>query len=301
MLATSDFKINNDNQEILPMDSEQFPYLCNYAELDTYVEKCIPWHWHSSFEFDYIEEGEVELRTSDQVYILKKGDVFFVNSNVLHAIHAKDKQNGCKIYAHIFDMHFLSGMYNSLLEQKYMFPIIKSKELQVFIIRPDSYRRICMLEKLLKMIELAREEHFGYEFEIRSELCHVWCMLLEETEELRSQIIEKNYADVERIKVMLRYIHQNYMEKITLEDISSAANISDRECARCFQRSIEMSPINYLNDYRIRMASQMLLQTNDSIITISENCGFSSVSYFGKVFQKAMHCTPKEYRKGDSK
>ena len=46
------------------------------------------------------------------------------------------------------------------------------------------------------------------------------------------------------------------------------------------------------------MAAQMLLQTGDNIITISENCGFSSNSYFGKVFHESMGCTPMEYRRG---
>ncbi|WP_394916419.1 helix-turn-helix domain-containing protein [uncultured Robinsoniella sp.] len=75
------------------------------------------------------------------------------------------------------------------------------------------------------------------------------------------------------------------------------ANISTRECSRCFQRCIKLSPMNYLNEHRIRMAAQMLLQTNKSIMTISECCGFSSSSYFGKIFQDYMGCTPKNYRK----
>ncbi|WP_109713767.1 helix-turn-helix transcriptional regulator [Faecalicatena contorta] len=70
-----------------------------------------------------------------------------------------------------------------------------------------------------------------------------------------------------------------------------------RENIQCFQRSIGMSPVNYLNNCRIRMEAKMLLQTANLIMDIGENCGFSSNSYLGKVFRETLGCTPKEYRK----
>ncbi|MGN0268015.1 MAG: helix-turn-helix domain-containing protein [Lachnospiraceae bacterium] len=298
MIINSEFMTGLNQKEILPMNAAVFPYVCKYAELDAQIDQCIAWHWHPALEIDYIAEGEVALKTAEQIQYIKKGELFFVNSGILHEIQAKDNMKGCKIYAHIFNMGFLSGLHNSLFEQKYLFPIIKCRDLETFIIHADSYRRIRMIEKFLKMIEMNRTESFGYEFEIRTELSRFWLMLLEETEEIRaSSCTDKNNIDVDRIKIMMQYIHEHYMEKITLSDIASTANISTRECTRCFQRCIKLSPVNYLNEYRIRMAAQMLLQTNQSITTISENCGFSSSSYFGKMFYKVMGCTPKDYRK----
>lgn len=106
-----------------------------------------------------------------------------------------------------------------------------------------------------------------------------------------------NTADTERIKSMIQYIHDNYGKKLTLQDIAGAANISSRECSRCFRRCIHDSPINYLNTYRVRMAALMLLQSGESVMTIGENCGFSSNSYFGKIFYETMGCTPSAYRR----
>lgn len=297
MIFHSDFQSTQENKEIFPVDSVEFPYLCNFAELDHYIDRCIPWHWHPFFELDYIEEGEIEFKTADKVYFLKKGDLVFINSGIMHSVNAKDKMSGCKLYAHLFDMHFLTGMYHSLFEQKYFLPVLQNKDFQVYTISPDSYRRIQLIEKFLKTVELNKQECFGYEFEIRSELSRFWCLLLEETADLRKQNTEKNNVDIERLKAMMQLIHDHYMDKITLEDIAMTANISTRECSRCFQRCIKLSPMNYLNEHRIRMAAQMLLQTNKSIMTISECCGFSSSSYFGKIFQDNMGCTPKNYRK----
>ena len=74
------------------------------------------------------------------------------------------------------------------------------------------------------------------------------------------------------------------------------AAISVRECSRCFDRCIGVSPIQYLNNYRLHMAAEMLLSTKASILEISENCGFNSAAYFSKLFSEAMGCTPHQYR-----
>lgn len=296
MIFDSNFQSTQEHKEIFPVESVEFPFICNYVELDKYMERSFPWHWHPFLELDYVSEGEMEFKIANHVYPLKKGDLIFINSGIMHTLSAKDKMSGCKIYSHLFDMHFLSGMDNSLFEQKYLLPILKSAELPVYVIRPDSYRRIRMIENFLNIVKLCEQEPFGYEFEIRTELSRFWCMLLEETAGFHNKTTARDTLDIARLKTMIAFIHENYMEKISLEDISSCANISSRECSRCFQRSIKTSPMNYLTEYRIRMAAQMLLQTNDSVLTISENCGFTSSSYFSKVFQNYMGCTPKKYR-----
>lgn len=297
MLVTSDFQSGNNSREILPMEQSGFPYLCMYRDMNAYVDREFPWHWHTAFEIDYVQEGELEFRTADSSVTLRKGEAIFINSGVLHSYCAKEGQD-CRLCAHLFDIQFLSGMHQNVIEEKYVIPIMNSQELQIFPIRPDSLEGVRMMERILNMIELSKEEPFGYELEIRAEMGRFWCMLLKATENLRSGDGRRKNADVERIKIMMRYIHENYMEKLTLEDIAGSANISPRECTRCFQNCIGNSPVNYLNSYRVYVAAQMLLQTGDSIIQISENCSFSSNSYFGKVFHENMGCTPLEYRKG---
>jgi transcriptional regulator GlxA family with amidase domain len=98
---------------------------------------------------------------------------------------------------------------------------------------------------------------------------------------------------------MTQFIKDHCGEKLTLDDIAAAADISTRECTRCFARCINTSPIVYLTQTRLSMAADLLAGSAKSIIEISEECGFSSPSYFGKVFREAMGCTPKEYRDKD--
>ena len=59
---------------------------------------------------------------------------------------------------------------------------------------------------------------------------------------------------------------------------------------------IHISPGAYLKEYRLQMACTMLRNTSETITTVSQNCGFHSASYFGKVFRSQMGCTPYEFK-----
>lgn len=292
-----DFNSTLDAKQILPSDSEKFSYLCNYVEMDRAVNLTYPWHWHPHLEINYISKGTLELKTTNQTYIAHEGDLLFVNSGEIHQVSSLDKQPGCTVYTYLFDKHFLSGTYNNAIEKKYLHPILKNQKLPAFVIHPDSYEKNQMLQNILHMIDLDKCEPFGYEFEVRTELSRFWCGFLNETKSLHDTGTKQNVNDGARMKSMLQFIQEHYMEKISVEEIAASVNISSRECNRCFGRSIGISPNKYLKEYRIRMAAQMLQQTNDSILSISEACGFSTVSYFDKVFQELMGVTPKNYRK----
>lgn len=166
-----------------------------------YINQSIPWHWHPALEIDYVVKDE------------------------------------CKIFAHIFDTTFLSGLPGSLLEHKYVLPITQNDRLQIYPILPDSYQGIQMMEKIIKMVKLNEEEPSGYELLVRSELSLFWNMFFEETRHLQTSPKQKENPDIDRMKAMIQYIQTHYMEKITLEDIASSANIGARECTRCFRNS----------------------------------------------------------------
>lgn len=293
MIYTSKLKTDLRSREILPGNFEENLFVCMKSSLDRYTHRCIPWHWHDSFEIDYVLQGELELRTAESVCTLRQGDMCFINPGIMHEYQGSG--DGCIIYALLFDAHFLSGIYNSQIERKYILPIRESG-IDCYTFSADSERRLEMARSLLNAIELMKTEPTGYEMLLRSELSRFWIDLQLETKELCRGAEKLNPADKDRIKKMLEYIHRNYAEKLTMDMIAASADISVRECTRCFSRCIGMPPNKYLNEYRIHVAAEMLLETDASILDISESCGFSSSSYFGKSFVDAIGCTPREYR-----
>ena len=285
---------DNPETEVMHIGPDQLPYICVCEPLDFRVDSTISWHWHTYFEVAYVAEGSLECRTPDHSVHLQKGEAVFINSSVLH-MYRKTSPGPCMIYAHIFDSRFLAGTLSSGVYHKYISPIIQSQAIPLKPIRPSNYHQTKMLESLNAMVELARKEPFGYEFQLQNQLSQFWCRLLTLTQAQQAESAPA-HSDISRIKDMLHFIHRNYSRHITLKDIADSAMVSQRECSRCFQRCFRESAIEYLNKYRIRTAANMLLEGNASIQQISSLCGFSSVSYFGKVFHQMLGCTPKEYR-----
>jgi len=296
MKPIEEIRLNEEHKEILPMDPESFPYVCMYREMDHCIGHLIPWHWHPFFEIDYVDEGIMEYSMPDKTEVLKAGDVIFINADILHEVRTGKGSRGCRVHAHLFDADFLSGMYNSVFEQRYILPIRRSRELQSYVIHPDNRRHLNMIDCVLTAMDLAEEKKFGYEFELRASLSRFWYQLVEETEEVRKTRTPDTETGSNRMKRMLQYIQSHYDEKIRLSDIAQSASVSERECTRCFRSCMNRSPVEYLNLFRIRTAAAMLLKTDDCVMRISESCGFSSDSYFGKLFHDIMGCTPKAYR-----
>ena len=96
---------------------------------------------------------------------------------------------------------------------------------------------------------------------------------------------------------MIRFIQENYAQRLTLEQIAESAAISPRECLRCFRDSIHQSPVDYLIDYRLLCAKKLLETTELSITEVALQCGFNSNSYFTKLFHRSTAKTPNAYRK----
>ena len=295
MLIKTPFKSDREKREIIPAEMESFPCICRWTDLDWYEDKTIPWHWHTELEINCVESGCLQFQIPEQTITAGKGEVVFVNSGVLHTCHPVGKEP-CHYYTHIFDMHFLSGMYNSLFEEKYFLPVSRNSALQLWLVKPDSLEHIEMISTEMKAIELCKQEPDGFEFDLRTRLCDFWRLLLKDTAAIRATARQRGNADTERMKAMMGFIHEHYGEKISLDDIAESASISTRECSRCFRRCIDSSPNDYLNQYRIRAAVRLLTESDMTILEISEECGFSSASYFTKIFRDTMRCTPKGYR-----
>ena len=74
-------------------------------------------------------------------------------------------------------------------------------------------------------------------------------------------------------------------------------NVSKFHLCRCFREHTGMTVMDYILSTRIILAKNELTKTDESILCISEKCGFSSVSYFCRVFHRKEGCTPLQYRK----
>ena len=160
---------------------------------------------------------------------------------------------------------------------------------------PEEPRQEALLHKICAGFEL-EEGGWGYEIRLRQQLTDIWLGLLEiagsTTEEMN-----RNKDTDEKMKAMMCYIQEHYAETILVDQLSEEAHISKRVCFRLFREKLHMSPLEYITEYRLRKACMKLINTEDSITEIANDCGFGTGSYLGKIFREHFNCSPMQYRK----
>ena len=296
MIVEYNFLTDEDNREDIH-SSREFPFVIKYTDFARMTGGSARWHWHEFFELTIPLQDGMIFQTPNQTVTLNCGEAAFVNSSVLHTVSWKDDPANKTCYTFFFDRSILTGEYGSVFEEKYVNPVTMCRDLDCFLICPKDKAGLRMMTLIDEIVAYFKAEDFGYELRSRSALSELWLILLEETEEVRKNAKKADPTDSHRMKQMMNYVHDHYSEKIYLEEIASSAGVSPRECARCFKRQIGYTPMDYLNQYRVRMAADELRMTAKSIALIGEECGFASDSYFGKTFRQYMNCSPREYRR----
>lgn len=284
--------IKSNQEEAIEGLSIEYPYVMHLADLN---DTAVPWHWHEEVEFGYVIAGAIDVVTANKKYTFHQGEAFFVNANVLCCMHKTPQSHSSVINSHLFHPTFLGGHYKSIFETKYLNPILQNRNADILEIRGGSEAQRDILQLLRQAADLQKET--DAEFETRNTFSKIWLLLKKEQAGLQKDTQIANLQNQDRIQTMLFYIHQNYMEKITLEEISASASIGSRECLRCFRDTVNKSPIEYLMDYRLQKARELLKKSNMNVTDIGLQTGFSSNAYFGKIFRERCRMTPVEYRK----
>ena len=99
------------------------------------------------------------------------------------------------------------------------------------------------------------------------------------------------------IRIVKRYIRENYKEDISLSSAADRANISAVYLSRLFKKEEGINFLDYLNQYRIDEAKKMLKDVQYNILDVADESGFKNTRYFSKIFKKNVGITPSEYRK----
>lgn len=284
--------LNRVSKELQPHGTPDFP-CAGYSSCHTKKEEdVIPWHWHEEMEMIYIEQGQMDVKIPSTTFRVHKGGFVAVNANVLHYGRASES---CRLQSLVFSPRLIMGSDDSAFAKKYMLPLLSCSSFSGRFLQAEDSGEIVRWFRCA--FEALKQDSFGYEFVVRENLSRICLYLYTQFErEIGAQEIAQSQENL-RIRTMLAYIHENFSDNIVLADIAKAADIGERECLRCFQKTIQLSPIQYVLKYRIMQGAEMLLKhRTESVSEIATLCGFDSPSNFAKVFKRFYRCTPREYR-----
>lgn len=289
--------LNRVAKELQPHGSLDFPCAGYSSHHLARTEDIIPWHWHEEIELIYISHGRMRVKTSESSFVLNEGDLAAINANTLHFASASPEGTLCSL---VFSPLLITGNQESAFSTKYIQPLLSCRSFTGCQINSADKEMISAWFKTA--FEAIANDSCGFEFTVRENLSRICFYLYKKFEPLmdaKTAALDHNNL---RIRKMLDYIHKNFADNISLPDISGAADISERECLRCFKKMLQVSPVQYLLKYRIMQGAELLLSDpSSSISEIASGCGFDSPSNFAKTFKRFYRCTPREYRNNSTK
>lgn len=283
------FPVDPNLREIAEHKTDDIPCA---AYVDRYYNSAYHWHWHDETEITFVTEGAIEAWVNSERYILNKNDGIFINSGVIHKYGSGVKNTNCTMPNVLFNPAFIGGGCDALF-RKFVTPVLSSAGLSHCVFRADNETDSRFLRQIFSVFYAAQNKEWGYEFRIREGLSALFMLLLPLAD---NGIPHASNTDTYRIRLMMDYIKKNFRNRVTLADIASSVGIGERECQRCFERNLQTTPMQYVNELRISHAKRLLLETTEAVSVICEKCGFNDQSYFTKVFRSCVGVSPLKYR-----
>ena len=108
--------------------------------------------------------------------------------------------------------------------------------------------------------------------------------------------ISKTYND-RRINEALKYIEDNISATLTVDDVAKHIHLSTKQFTRIFENTLEISPGNYIKNYRIQVIKNMLMNLDYSVGEIADILGYANTASLTRMFKRAVNSTPSLYRK----
>jgi AraC-like DNA-binding protein len=245
-------------------------------------------HYHNSYEIFYIASGVRTILYDGKIYDLHAGDMILFCPNSLHrgTGNAAHKKIDIEFSKKFLDYYFTASMQEELLscfknisfhlneEEQKSFETL-SQKLNDEYAENDLYA--VTLSSILQLVSRA-QNRYKNETSI--------------SRRLQSQMPEK-------IKIVLSYIEENFANIKSIDEIANHAYLNKSYLCRLFKKETSMTVMDYLYDYRVLQACEMLSSTDKSVGEIALLCGFGNTSHFIKTFKSMLDCTPGKFRKNN--
>lgn len=265
-------------------------YLCSIP-LDF---RQVPLHWHDEMEIIYVKKGSGRVTVDFTPYRVSAGSLVFICPGQLHSIEQYEDER-MEYENIIFRLDMLISQNPDICNTDFLTPLLERRiDLETHLTKDfPFYTEIVRF--LDEADEICMTSPPGYQLFIKSALYGMFFSLFSHFAQKRSS--HKDYASFEKIKFIIKYVEHHYGEKIAISDIARESGFSESHFMKYFKHTMGLSFTQYLNDYRLTMASRLLLTSDSSVLSIAEEVGIENPSYFNRIFKRRFGVTPSVYRK----
>ena len=245
------------------------------------------YHSHNFYEIFYILEGSIVHKINGEMHRLHPGDIGFANLTDIHSFF-REPGNTCKHRDIIIRTDFFDSVCEFIgadFKQAYannLFPKIVTLPFD----RIERYEN--------RIVNAILNSDMNTEFStatLKTLLVSLLNCLIEEEKHRDTKYYPMWFRE------LLGRFHMNDFLKSGLDDILEPYHFSKAYVCRTFQKYMGCTMTDYLNDIRLHHAAFQLQYTDETIISICNSIGFSSVSYFNTVFKRKYGVAPNTFRK----
>ncbi len=280
-------------RELVEHGSLFFPIACYHDDL---YDGGVMWHWHEEFEYAIAVPEACVFQVENNSVALRPGDAIFINAQVLHAADPAEFP-GTRLHSAVFHPRLIGGSQDSVFWEELIQPLLKDSALRYVVLKPEIPWQRSMLTHLHDAWNVMEEEPEDYKNLVRYHLTAALHLLVKNSPVVKKSLSQQEQVDAARVRGMLEYIHGNFAFDLTMRQISRSVSSSNSVCLRCFHQLLGTTPIQYLKNYRLERAAELLKTTAKTAKEIALECGFNDISYFTKSFREKTGCTPKEYQR----
>ena len=240
-------------------------------------------HWHEEYEFILPIGGSAFCVINGERTEIKENNAILLQSGVLHLIQPN---SNVSIIAIVVSPSFwadktVSDLFGGQISFQEIFNHSNPIDAKV-------------IEILKHTVKIYDEECFGYEYIMKANFSELFSILLQNGRYSKTTKLSKEYPAA--FKKLINYVHEHYPDKISLDILSDISFYSKTYIINLFKKYTNLTPSEYITQYRLTKAKRMLETENINNLDIAIACGFNSESYFIYVFKKSHGITPKEYR-----
>jgi len=272
--------------ETVEYDAKKYVMLYDNIENEPY-----PIHWHDAVEIIMPLKNEYQITIAGKEYALPENDLIIVPPGELHSMPA------------IPGRRLIFQCDNSILsEVTVLEPVTRVMSAPVLI--NNAYNKD--LHKLAQRTMLEIQELYTSNSELSDVKIYLKVielfMALSEYQ-LEQQKVVMDCDDIkigeynEKFGTVLKYIDNNYMYDITLDQLADVAGYSKYHFSRIFKQYNSMSYLQYINARRTKAAETLLLDPDIPITEVAMRSGFKSLTTFNRIFKDIKHCTPTDFKK----
>lgn len=245
-------------------------------------------HWHNEYEMIGILKGTINIRVSSESIILNEGDIFLVNSRVIHAIRCiEDENNLCMILQMSPELFTSEENENSDI-RFYLDSTQKDEEPE----RGFAY----FYRNLAQLVYESLKEDGHSPFRIRAQVCAMIADLFDYV------IYDVRFRDSvsqnqQELAVSVIEYMEKYLEEDSIVDMACRQfGLSRKSLDRVLKTMTGVTGKEILENLRVERAKSLLKNTDKNMNYILDSCGFGSEKTFYRVFRRETGLTPNEFR-----